>query len=170
MPLRRRARRKISSHDLIDDNERLLPAIELQDHPPSIRNFSKLDDSSLEEGDKISSHESPPRKRLRHLATLLKLSGCMDVLKRCAKKHSGNQRVIVQVWDERVRNHSCPETSPGECERKCGSWRHCKIKLDSHDGLRSTIKWYFWSPSDTVKNRSTLEYVRTFLTAPGVWL
>lgn len=174
MPLRRRARRKTSPHDPTEDNARLLPAIGLQDHridvSRSIHNFSKLDDSSSEEGDDIISHESLPHKRLQRVATPLRLGRCMDALKRCAKKHSGSQRVIVQVWDERVRSHSCPETSPGECEKKCGSWRNCKIKVDSHEGLRSTIKWYYWSPSSTVKNCSTLEFVRTCCAAPSMWL
>ena len=172
MPLRRRARRETPPHDLIDDNERLLSAIKLQEYQndasPSIHSFSKFDASSLEEeGDEIRSHESLPRKRLRRIA---RLGQCMDALKRCAKKHSGSQRVIVQVSDERLRSHSCPETSPGECERKCGSWKNRKIKVDSGDGLRTTIKWYFWSPSVTVKNCPTLEFFRTCLAPYNFWL
>ena len=173
MPLRRRARCKASPHDPTDDNARLLPAIELQDYrsdaSPSIYDFSELDASSLE-GVDINSYESPPRKQLQRVATLLRLGRCVDALKRCAKQHLGGQLVIERVWEGRVQVESSPETSSGEWEKKGHSWGDSKLKSDSDDNLRSTIKWYLWSPSDTMKNCPTLEFVRPRLAPPNVWL
>ena len=182
MPLRRRARRraqrKTSYNDPANDNERLLPATELQGYPvgavtdasPSMYNSSEFHTSSIEEEGQFDSHEILPRKPLRRVATPLKLRRCMDAIKRCAKKHLGGQLVIVRVWEERVQTQSFPKTSPGEWERKGHSRGESKLKSDSDKSLRSTIKWYFWSPSDTVKNCPTLEFVRTRLAPPNVWL
>ena len=174
MPLRRRAQLKTSSHDPTDENVRLLPATEFQDYrvdaSPSIHNFSELDTAFLEEEDNISSHESLPRKQLRRVAISLKLRRCMNALKRCAKEHLGGQMVIVQVWEGRVQIQSSPETSSGEWERKGHSCGDSKLKSDSDDGLRSTINWFFKSPSDTVKNCPTMDFVRTRLAPPNVWL
>ena len=90
----------------------------------------------------------------------------MDALKRCAKEHLGGQLVIVHVYYELeyfVQIQSSPETFSGVWESKGYSHGVSKLKSGGDDGLRSTIKWYFWSPSDTVKNCPTPEYVRTHL-------
>ena len=181
MPLRRRAQRKTSYNDPNDDKKRLLPATELQDNQvdavidasPSIYNSSHFHTSSIEEKYPFDAHEDLPRKPLRRVAISLKLRRCRDNLKRYAKEHLGGQLVIVKVYHELEdfeQVESSLKTSSGDWERKGYSCRISKLKSDSDDGLRSTIKWYFWSPSDTVKNCPTLEFVRTHLAPPIVWL
>ena len=122
---------------------------------------------------KLNSFPISPRKPLRRVAIPLKLRRCMDALKRCAKEHLGGQVVIVEVEHElepfiQIQNPS--KTSPEEWKREGYPCGNSNLKSDSDDGLRSTIKWYFWSPSDTVKNCPTLEFVRTRLAPPVVWL
>lgn len=181
MPLRRRAHRRTSYNDPTDDNERLLSSIELQDYKYDavtdaslgIYSSSQFHTSFLEEKTQFNYHEILPRKPLRRVAVSLKLRRCLDALKRCAKVHLGGQLVIVEV-DHEPENcgqiHSSPRMSSREWKRKGYSCGGPKLKSDSDDGLRSTIKWYFWSPSNTVKNCPTLEFVRTRLAPPVVWL
>ena len=181
MPLRRRAQRISSSNDPTDDKARLLPAIKLQDcqvdaitdASPLIYNPSEFDTSSIEEEFQFESHEVSPRKPLRRLAASLKLRRCMDSLKRCAKEHLGGQLAIVRVDHELEyfeQNQCSHETPSGEWKRKGYSCGVSKIKSESEDGLRSTIKWNLWSPSQTMKKCATLEFVLTHLAPPAVWL
>ena len=179
MPLRRRAHREILPNDPTDDNARLLAAVKLQDCQfDAITDASpliyKTQTSSVEEEVQSKSHQVSPRKPLRRIAASLKLRRCMDALKRYVKEHFKGQLIIVHVHHEleyfEQSPKSSPETPSGEWERKGYSCGVSKLKADSDDGLRSTIKWYFWSPSETVRNCPTLEFVCTHLAPPIVWL
>ena len=181
MPLRRRAHRKSSYNDPTDDNERLLPSIELQDYKfdadtdasLSIYSSSEFYTSAVEEESQFTSHEILLRKPLRRVAISLKFRRYINALKRRAKEHLGGQVVVVEVDHELepfVQIQNPPKTSPEEWKRNGYSCGDSKLKSESHDGLRSTIKWYFSSPSETVKNCPTLEFVRTRLAPPVVWV
>lgn len=178
---RRRTQRRYSSLPQTDDTERLLPAIELQDYridaiidaSQPTDNFSEVDTSPFEEDLESGPYEASPRKRLRRVTTSLKIRRRVSALIRRPQQHFRSHKVIVrdsQELDGHDRIENSFETQSVKDKRKRHSWKDFKPWSESEDGLRSTISWYFWSPSDTVKDCPTLEFVRIRLAPPNVWL
>ena len=179
MPLRHKIQRKSSANDPIDDNERLLPAIELQSYQIDAIAHASLSRYSSSEVDTLPLEEEPqfvpqplPSKQLRRIAASLKLHRCVDALKHLPRQHSRSQRAVVQASEEpecRDRDQCSSETLGGKEKRKRCSWKDVTSCAGSKVGQQSAINWYFWS-SDTVKNCPTLEFVRTRLAPPNMWL
>ncbi len=177
---RLRAQPKSSSHRQMDDEERLLSTIELQDYPidpttnasPRIYHTSESDTSALRESLQIYPHETSTRNRLHRVATSLKLSRCRDGLIGRLQSHSRNKWVVLPHSEElesgdQVNTDS--KTLLGKGHGKSRS-RRAKLVPDSDRSLRSTVDWYFWSPTNTAKNCPTLEFLLLHLAPSHIWL
>ena len=177
MFLRRRTQPKSSSHKRTDENERLLSStIELEDHPteaimdaspPPTYTFAEVDASCLKGGE----HQSCPheafllRKRFRRVGNYVH-----DPIRRLQR-----QRTIVQdnstELDCRDGVKASFEPLSGKTAKGNGRpWRAKSASRSDVNGLREELEWYFWSPTDIVKNCPTLEFLRIHLAPPSVWL
>lgn len=168
MVLRRRAQRRTSSHD---DNERLLPAIELQAYPldpssPPTYNPPKTNPSS-----RNGYPDGPsPRNPLHRVATRLNLSGYIDALTSRPRRHSPSPRTIIRRSEEEP-----VQTISLEIVFSKGNRKHARsggAPESEKTGLRSAMTWYFWAPPSSAKPKDcpTLRFLRTRLAPPGLWL
>ncbi len=177
---RLRAQPESSSHRQMDDEERLLSAIELQDYPidpitnasSHIYHTSEFDTSALSQPLQISAYETSIRNRLQRVATSLKLGRYRDGLLRRLQSHSRNQWVVLPNSEElefgaQVKTDS--KTLLGKWHGKFRS-RRAKLVPESDRSLRSTVDWYFWSPTNTAKNCPTLEFLLLHLAPSHIWL
>ena len=169
---------KLSSHQRTDD-ERLLPAIELQDYPidadsnasRSFRHTLESEASNLKAELRLCPQETLSRNRLRRIAASLKLGSCLDILPRLQPQ--SRDQWIPLLEDEEV--NFCGRVTPShetllrKEQRKGHVWR-AKPGSESDTSWRSAAEWYFCSPTETVKNCPTLEFLQIHLAPPSVWL
>lgn len=159
-----------------DEEERLLPAIELQEYPidDAITNASRpvYNPSKLKPTFQICSHRTLSFDRLRRILNIEKIGSSVNDRQCRPRRKVGSQRVILHDSEEPEccdREETFSETLFEKVQRKGGSWR-AKCHLRTESRLRSTTRWYFLSPADTVKNCPTLEFLRIHLAPPSVWL
>ena len=163
-----------------DDDERLLSTIELHDYPvdtianasPPIYIASEAHQSAATRKVQTRPSETLLLDRLRRVVKTEKLSSYMDALRCRFQQHSPDQWVILQDSEElRCRDHvrKSSETPSGQGRRK-GHARRARRCSRSDAGLRSSVKWYFGSPIEAVKDCPTLEFLRIHLAPPNVWL
>lgn len=180
MYLRRRTQARPSSHQQIDDDERLLPAIELSEYStdafrnasPRICKASESDALSPKKELHACPHRSLPRKPLRRIGKSLKLDSCLDALKCRLQQRSRTQWLPLDHSEELEFCHRASTSLDKRSRKGERTGRSCKAtSVIGPDGsLRSSLSWYFCSPADTVKNCPTLEFLRTRLAPPNLWL
>ncbi|CAF9934807.1 hypothetical protein IMSHALPRED_009840 [Imshaugia aleurites] len=169
-----------SNREQDDDEERLLAAIELHEYP-----INTIVDASTHVYDTRGPHESAAKRnfqtwhhntlslsQLRRAPKLENFGAYVDSLLRRLQQHSRDQWVIVHDSEElgfrdQVRTSSERLLRIG---RRRGHPRRRRPRSGSDTGLRSSVKWYFGSPAEIVKDCPTLEFVRIHLAPPNVWL
>ena len=179
MFFRPRAQLNFSSRQRTDD-ERLLPAIELQDFPidansdasRSIYHTLESETSVLHGELQICHNETVSRSRLRRIAASLKLASCVDTLSHRLQPHSRGRWTVLGEGEESNccdRVTTSPKTLLRTGQKKGHFWR-ANPGSESDTSWWSAVDWYFWSPTETVKNCPTLEFLQIHLAPPNVWL
>ena len=191
----RRSQPKTPSHGTKDDTERLLPALELQEYPINANRNASMPTytpptHSLPTYSPMPKYNSPepdvpspdgdvltfpdlilPRKRLSRVTSSLKLSGWVGALTHRPRLHFPGKQIVLRHGEELDHiSSSSSETLFGKGKETKRHSSRDDVKSGSDTGLRSAVHWYFCSPTDTVKNCPTLEFLRLRLAPPNVWL
>ena len=170
MLLRHRVQLKTSAYQRIDENERLLSAIELEDYFPveAITPFGELDASYLNGEYQSCPREALLRKRVRRVGKYV------HALIRRPQQHLRSQWTIVQEREELECSDGVKASfemlSGRTAKGSCHPSRAKSCPGSDATGLRAAVHWYFWSPAETVKNCPTMEFLRIRLAPPSVWL